>query len=98
MASLFGSIAVTLDGSFLALPKFREMVNGGGVDFEQNGWHGLYVMSNEYTIGRIYPVDINLDRLILHTQRAAMAIAVILKPIFMFFVVLPCLSPCIDYV
>lgn len=73
MEALFWSIAVALNGAFLALPKFQEMVNGGGVDFELNGWHGLYVMSNRYTNGRIYPVDMNLDLLITHTQRAAMS-------------------------
>lgn len=73
MSSLFWSIAVTLNGAFLAMPKFQEMVNGGGVDYEQNGWHGMYVMSDQFTNDRIYPVDLNLNLLITHAQQAAIS-------------------------
>lgn len=71
MNASFWSIAVALDGTFLALPKFQEMVNGGGADYEDNGWHGLYVMSNRYTLDRIYPVDSNLSLLVDHARQAS---------------------------
>lgn len=71
MNELFWSIAVTLDGSFLGMPKFIEMVNGGGNDYPTNGWHGMYVMSNLYTNERIYPVDSELRLLAEHARSAA---------------------------
>lgn len=67
------SIAVALDGQFLAMPKFQEMVNGGGHDYETNGWHGLYVMSELYSNDRIYSVDKNLTKLVVHAQQASVA-------------------------
>lgn len=73
MSAPFWSIAVTLDGAFLAMPKFREMVNGSGIDYEMNGWHGLYVMFERYTNDRIYPVNRELSLLIRHAQQAAEA-------------------------
>lgn len=73
MDGLFWSIAVALDGAFLALPKFQEMVNGGGEDYVENGWHGLYVMSEQYTLDRIYPVDRNLSLLVDHARQASEA-------------------------
>lgn len=73
MEAPFWSVAVTLDGRFLAMPKFQEMVNGGGIDYEINGWHGMYVMSNQYTLDRIYPIDKDLDLLVTHAQYAAEA-------------------------
>ncbi len=73
MNASFWSIAVTLDGAFLTLPKFQEMVNGGGEDYEENGWHGLYVMSERYTRDRIYPIDRNLSLLIDHARQASEA-------------------------
>lgn len=73
MNGSFWSIAVALDGAFLALPKFQEMVNGGGEDYEENGWHGLYVMSDRFTRDRIYPVDRNLFLLIDHARQASEA-------------------------
>ena len=63
--------AVALDGAFLALPKFQEMVNGGGEDYRDNGWHGLYVMSEQYTVDRIYPVDKTLSLLVNHAKQAS---------------------------
>ena len=71
MNAHFWSIAVALDGKFLAMPKFKEMVNGGGSDFEENGWHGMYVLSNLYTDDRIYPIDKTLSKLISHAQQAS---------------------------
>ena len=73
MDAPFWSIAITLNGAFLAMPKFREMVNGGGTDYEANGWHGLYVMSEQYTNDRIYPIDSDLTLLIEHARQAAEA-------------------------
>ena len=71
MDASFWSVAVALDGAFLALPKFREMVNGGGEDYQENGWHGLYVMSEQYTVDRIYPVDKTLSLLVNHAKQAS---------------------------
>lgn len=73
MNASFWSIAVALDGAFLALPKFQEMVNGGGEDYNENGWHGLYVLSEQYTVDRIYPVDKNLSLLVDHARQASEA-------------------------
>jgi hypothetical protein len=73
MEASFWSIAITLDGAFLALPKFQEMVNGGGIDYELNGWHGLYVMSDRYANDRIYSVNRELNLVIQHAQSAAEA-------------------------
>lgn len=73
MNASFWSIAVALDGTFLALPKFQEMVNGGGEDYVENGWHGLYVMSDRFTVDRIYPVDKDLSLLIDHAKQASEA-------------------------
>lgn len=73
MEASFWSIAITLDGTFLALPKFQEMVNGGGIDYELNGWHGLYVMSDRYANDRIYSVNKELDLVVQHAQSAAEA-------------------------
>lgn len=71
MKKLFWSIAVDLDGGFLAMPKFIEMVNGGGNDYETNGWHGMYVMSKKYSDDRIFPVDGTLKLLTDHAKLAA---------------------------
>lgn len=71
MDASFWSVAVALDGAFLAMPKFREMVNGGGEDYRENGWHGLYVMSEQYTMDRIYPVDKTLSLLVNHAKQAS---------------------------
>jgi len=73
MTAKFWSVAVALDGQFLALPKFQEMVNGGGNDYEANGWHGLYVMSDLYSLDRIYGVDKSLTRLVDHARQASAA-------------------------
>lgn len=71
MEAKFWSIAITLDGSFLALPKFKEMVNGGGNDYQENGWHGMYVMSDRYNIDRIYSIDKSFSRLVSHAHQAS---------------------------
>lgn len=43
MDGLFWSVAVTLDGGFLNMPEFVNMVNGGG-SYPSNGWHGIDVV------------------------------------------------------
>lgn len=71
MDNLFWSVAVTLDGSFLSMPEFIHMVNGGG-SYKTNGWHGMYAMSGiENTNGRIYKVDDSMHLLINHAVAAA---------------------------
>lgn len=71
MSSLFWSVAVTLDGSFLNMDEFRHMVNSGG-SYRTNGWHGMYAMSGiEGNDGRIYKVNDSLDLFIEHAVKAA---------------------------
>ena len=67
----FWSPAVVLDATYLAMPKFKYMVNGGDVvQYAENGWHGMYAMSNTESCDRIYK-DEKLDLLIEHAQEAA---------------------------
>ncbi len=55
MEKHFWSVAVVLDGMYLSMPKFEHMVNGGGeTQYRENGWHGMYVMSNIVSNDRIY--------------------------------------------
>lgn len=55
MEKNFWSVAVVLDGTYLAMPKFEHMVNGGGItQYTENGWHGMYSMSNAVEKDRIY--------------------------------------------
>lgn len=73
MKNGFWSIAVTLDGAFLTMPKFQEMVNGkkdGKKVDKKNGWHAMYVMSNSDNCGRIQSVDLSLSDLTSDAQRA----------------------------
>lgn len=67
----FWSVAVTLNGDFFKGDKFNEMVNGGTKEFEQNGWHGMYVLSNTKDDGRIYLVDSQLSLLVNHAIQAS---------------------------
>lgn len=68
----FWAPAVVLDGTYLSMPKFKSMVNGGGKNkYKENGWHGMYAMSNAETDDRIY-FDNKLELLIEHAQEAAM--------------------------
>lgn len=71
MKAFFWSIAITLDGDFLGLPKFQAMVNGGTSDYQDNGWHGMYVLSNTNSLDRIYRLDTNLSHLVDHSVKAA---------------------------
>lgn len=67
----FWSVAVVLDGSYLAMPKFEKMVNGGGAtQYVENGWHGMYVLSNANSNDRIYE-DENLSILIEDAKQAS---------------------------
>ena len=71
MEQHFWSVAVTLDGAYLAMPKFEHMVNGGGdTQYCENGWHGMYAMSNISSKDRIY-YDKDLKFLIEDSRQAA---------------------------
>ncbi len=71
MEKHFWSVAVALDGEYLSMPKFQHMVNGGGdTQYEENGWHGMYVMSNVTSNDRIY-YDKKLELLIEDSKQAA---------------------------
>lgn len=71
MQSFFWSVAVVLDGDFLRMPKFIHMVNGGNTEYPSNGWHGMYVFSDQYTQGRIYQVGLELAMFKEHAIKAA---------------------------
>lgn len=73
MASFFWSVAIVLDGDFMKNQKFINMVNGGSLEFPQNGWHGMYIFSDKYTQGRIYPTDIDMKNFVDHAKNAAKA-------------------------
>ena len=71
MQSFFWSVAVVLNGDFLKNGKFRAMVNGGTKEFDINGWHGLYVFSEENTGDRIFATDFDLKNFSNHAVVAA---------------------------
>lgn len=71
MQSFFWSAIIVLDGDFLKLPKFVSMVNGGTTEYNGNGWHGMYVFSEQYTQGRIYPIDLDFKNFKEHAVIAA---------------------------
>lgn len=71
MQHFFWSIIIVFDGAFLAMPKFQYMVNGGSAEFPANGWHGLYVFSEDYTNDRIYPTDLTFKNVKEHAITAA---------------------------
>lgn len=71
MKSFFWSTAIVLDGDFLKLPKFISMVNGRTSEYPENGWHGMYVFSKQYSNGRIYPIDIDFKIFKEHAITAA---------------------------
>ncbi len=71
MDGLFWSVAITFDGSFLNMPEFINMVNGGG-SYTSNGWHGMYAFSGiDASNGRIYKTDKNLKIFTEHSIIAA---------------------------
>lgn len=71
MQSFFWSTVIVLDGEYLRNPKFTTMVNGGTIEHQHNGWHGMYVFSDQYTQGRIYPLDIDFTVFKNHAIEAA---------------------------
>jgi hypothetical protein len=71
MQSFFWSTIIVLDGDFLKLPKFISMVNGGTSEYQHNGWHGMYVFSDKYTQGRIYPINLSFMSFKEHAIQAA---------------------------
>jgi len=71
MDKYFWSVAIVLDGEFLRNQKFINMVNGGSSEFEKNGWHGMYVFSEQNNDNRIYQTDINMLNFKEHAQEAA---------------------------
>jgi ribosomal protein S26 len=71
MKAFFWSAVIVLDGDFLKNEKFINMVNGGSTEFEQNGWHGMYVFSEKNINGRIYSTDIKMSNFKEHSIEAA---------------------------
>jgi len=71
MQSFFWSIIFVLDGDFLKLPKFLSMVNGGSEEFPTNGWHEMYVFSENETNGRIYPINVDFEIFKKHALQAS---------------------------
>lgn len=71
MQSFFWSTVIVLDGEYLRNPKFTNMVNGGTAEHQHNGWHGMYVFSDQYTQDRIYPLDIDFRVFKSHAIEAA---------------------------
>ena len=70
MQSYFWSACIVLDGEFLKMPKFISMVNGGTVEYPENGWHGMYSFTTHEDNDRIYGIDIKFDRFIEHALKA----------------------------
>ena len=72
MKAFFISIAFVMDGDFLKLPKFRNMVNGNSSEYKMNGWHYMYVLTNENIDNdRIKAIDINMGNLARDLVKAA---------------------------
>lgn len=72
MKAYFMSVAIVLDGDFLKMPKFKSMVNGGSADYELNGWHGMYVLSNKsLDLDRIFSIDITMKKFVEHVVEGA---------------------------
>ena len=66
MNAFFISIAVVMDGDFLRLPKFKNMVNGNSTEFDISGWHAMYVLSHDqsYSLDRIKCIDLSMQKLV----------------------------------
>lgn len=71
MQSFFWSVIFVLDGDFLRLPKFINMVNGNSEEFRENGWHGMYVFSEKTSKDRIYPLPLDFEIIKKHALKAA---------------------------
>lgn len=71
MEGKFWSIGFVLDGTMLSVPKYKNMVNGNAEsEFRRNGWHGMYVLSSNENIDRIYGLDTDFKLLREHTLSA----------------------------
>lgn len=71
MQSYFWSVAIVLDGDFLKLKKFKEMVSGGTSTQQANGWHGMYIFTDEESGGRIFHTNVDFEVLKQHAIEAA---------------------------
>lgn len=71
MAAFFWSIIIVLDDQFMHMPKFINMVNGGSDEFPENGWHGMYLFTDEQWNDRIYPIKIDFVKFREHAIKAA---------------------------
>lgn len=71
MQSFFWSACIALDGEFLKMPKYNYMVNGGSEEFPENGWHGMYVLSEIEEDNRLYHSGFDLDVFTKHAIKAA---------------------------
>ena len=71
MKSFFWSVCIALDGDFLKMPKYNAMVNGGSMEFPENGWHGMYVLSEIKPDGRLYHTNFDLELFTKHAKEAA---------------------------
>jgi hypothetical protein len=65
MKNNFLSIAIVLDGEFLRMQKFINMVNGNSAEYVSNGWHYMYVITNENIDNdRIRSIDTEMQKFI----------------------------------
>ena len=71
MNELFWSAIVALDEEFMHMPKFIEMVNGGTEEYPENGWHGMYILSEDEFGDRIYKDTIEFEKFRKHAVKAA---------------------------
>lgn len=71
MQSFFWSVCIALDGDFLKMPKFKAMVNGHSAEFPENGWHGMYVLSDIKPVDRMYKCGFDLELFTKHALEAA---------------------------
>ncbi|MCM1029071.1 MAG: BsaWI family type II restriction enzyme [Pseudoflavonifractor sp.] len=71
MQSYFWSVAIVLDGDFLKLKKFKEMVDGGTSTQQANGWHGMYIFTEEEMSERIFHTNVDFEIFKQHAVEAA---------------------------
>lgn len=65
MKKFFMSVAIVLDGKNLENSIIKNTVNGSEFDNQQNGWHGMYVLSNkEIEIDRIHSIDVLMENFV----------------------------------
>lgn len=64
MKAFFWSVAIVLDGTELKTPKYTDMVNGNPEStFVTNGWHVMFVLSNQVPVQRILPLSLDFSQL-----------------------------------